>query len=522
VNRLIGQAPRTRADACGASADRTGNVLGIFAPSHARAARANSLFLMGTSCILLLLTCVEFPIVQKLATILWLFSLLVLAGTNLGGALGVYIISVALHGSMGRATLAQLLDHPDNLALLLVLGFMALAILRRKHRELDVRLILGIGIFAAYGIANIVLLSKPTPTVFAEFFRTFLIPFGLFALAFKTSLNREELHHFFWAVLILGIYSSLVAVLQQLSLNALIFPRWIVDPAINQWLETGRAGGVLMHAGWNGLFLNFSLFVLLYGRRLGILQMSQVVQALFSVLLAAGVFFCYSRGVWLGTILLLVIFFWTPARQVVGARANVGLRRVVLVSVILVGLGAALMAPADRAAERTGNVSTIKYRLDLWRIGLNMVTAKPIIGHGYRGFEEQAADYHVTGFGQVSERALIYGQPSSHNTTLQIVVEFGLVGVMLYGMILLLMYTETASNADRLWGGRGKWAIRVLILVYLIKIQFGVATDQTTNTTLFLLLGTVGGCVVGARKVMRSEPWVASFERIGDRERGRG
>lgn len=465
------------------------------------AVRPSSLLLMNSSLVLLLLTCVQVPIVQKLATLLWLISLSILAMINLGGTLGVYVASLALHGALSRRTLSGLIEHPDNLGLVIVMAAMVMAVFRRRQRDMDGRITLLVVVFIVYGLANIVFLGDPTSEKFFKFLRTFIIPFVFFVLVCRASLTWQEMHDFLWAIVLLGAYSSLVSILEQLEWNQLIFPTWLTDPEVNGTLRTNRSGGLLMQYGWNGLLLNLALFVVLYGKRLRVLKIAREIQVVLGAVLLVAIFFTYSRGVWLGTLLLLVAFFWTSTSAGESSK-NSGLRRLLFACAIVVGVTMAVFVPSRTAAERMGNVDTIEFRFDLWRVAINMVSDRPLTGHGFFAYTDKAADYYLDNLEAVPRAALVSGHTSSHNTTLQILAELGLIGLFLYAAIILFMYKTAANRIQRLWGAKGKWMVAVFLLVYLTKIQFGVATEATTNTATFSLLGAMAG-MLGAKVVAK-------------------
>jgi len=253
-----------------------------------------------------------------------------------------------------------------------------------------------------------------------------IMPFLLFLtapLAFRTHAQRQIL---LVAFVILGAYLGLTVLFETVKLDALIFPKYIIDPRYG--IHIGRGRGPFVEAVTNGL----ALFTCAVACAIAVAQwrgpQARFIAGAVGLLCLAGSFMSLERSVWIAA----------TVATCVGLLAARGARRylpLVLVGLV-VGLGAALLFVPGLQKEVTQRVDqkeTLWDRRNLARAALNMVEAKPLFGFGWARFQKDSADY----FQQSADFPLTATSFGVHNTPLAYAAELGLIGVALWAIGLL-------------------------------------------------------------------------------------
>ena len=201
--------------------------------------------------------------------------------------------------------------------------------------------------------------------------------------------------------------------------------------------------------------------------------------------IVGGSFFTYTRGVWLGLALSLLWFpgFCRSLRQ-----ANI--RRAVLAGMTAV----LLLAAGGYASERIGDSNTILYRFNLWGAGLRLVAERPLTGVGFYNFGDVMPDVEQ-GFGNLLPGQADVKQEGAapHNTVLTLLVEFGLLGFVLYVVMFYKIVQRARDNVRLIWGRAGLSWVTSLVIIYVLNAMFVSAFEGTTNFVFFGLLGLIAG-----------------------------
>lgn len=445
--------------------------------------KGTELFMILVSMGLLLLTCVETSPVRELAVIAWLVSLALVGLRNIGGALGIYIAAIALYSNhffRGTFALFERPDHPALLVLLLEAG-----VLRMKgQRWFSIDwLTLLMGGFLVYGVLNGVLTGTLSAANMGQFSRAFGVPLVLAIMLLRAKPTLREIRSLFFVLFIVAGYSGLVSMLWVTDLTGLMFPAWLNDPTLSHWAGGTRAGGILMQPAWNGLLLSLVFCIAYLAYRTWIMGYGRLLLIALGALLLTGIFLTYTRAAYVGTIPPLLVLYWQRTRE----PGSTIWRRFVLIVAATVGIAFAALAPSATLESRVGNEGTIVWRLELWKIGVKMVPQRPLLGYGIRGYGENAASF--LGTSDILERENLEArEPAIHNTFLNLMIEFGLVGFLLYAAILGALFKRAASYSRKLWSREGVVWVLVFMSVYLIQAQFAVAQEPTTNLIFFCTL----------------------------------
>jgi len=248
-----------------------------------------------------------------------------------------------------------------------------------------------------------------------------IMPFLVFLvgpLAFRDAASRRVL---LAAFVILGAYLGLTVLFETVKLDALVFPKYIVDPSYGIHVQRGR--GPFVDAVANGLALYTCAVAcaIAVGSWRGARVRGLAVG--IGLLCLVGTFLCLERSVWIGAVL----------GSLVAMLASGGLRRYVLplaaVAAVAIGLSLALIPGLSGTVDtRLNDQGTIWDRKNLARAAVNMVEAKPLLGFGWSRFTSDSADY----FQQAFDYPLTATTAGVHNTPLTYGVDLGLVGMTLW------------------------------------------------------------------------------------------
>jgi len=204
-----------------------------------------------------------------------------------------------------------------------------------------------------------------------------------------------------------------------------------------------------------------------------------------------------TRAVWLSFCLsILVLLFFSPSRR---------LRRACLCFVIVGGMAlSAVVTLSDRnfsLTDRLQERGPVMFRMAIYQAGWEMFLKKPLAGWG-------AADMQT----ELSKRISDFHQEQFffHNTYLELVVQYGLVGLLLYLWIVLDLFKlgrnrsppNPRNDSDFLdQQFRALWPL--LLGVYLLNGSFVVMNYQFVNGFLF----TVAGLLVAQnRRTTAAQP----------------
>jgi len=140
----------------------------------------------------------------------------------------------------------------------------------------------------------------------------------------------------------------------------------------------------------------------------------------------AGVLLTGSRGGLLGLALALLVGLFFAGR---GRRARV--LPVVVIAVSMALLYVLAIAP-PAARDRITNPGDGTGRADVWKVGVEMVKANPILGVGAGNFRARSPEY-VLRAGLIRRSDLIIDKPLvAHNIYLAVLSQLGIVGLLLF------------------------------------------------------------------------------------------
>jgi O-antigen ligase len=330
-------------------------------------------------------------------------------------------------------------------------------------------------LLAFYGVV-----SQPNDAeTWSLFAAKWLVPFTLYQLAAYIFNDARSLRRFeTFSLIVLG-YLSLTAIFFMIDCKQLIFPSYILDEGLGYHAD--RARGPFLQAVANGVALNLLGLVALNSFRRK--RLRGVLALLFLVALPLAIVATKTRAVWLSFALsILALLFFSPSPR---------LRRACLCFALAGAIGlAAVVTFADgntSLSDRLEERGPVIFRMAIYQAGWEMFLQKPLAGWG-------AADMQT----ELSKRISDFHQEQFffHNTYLEIVVQYGLVGLLLYlWMVVDLLKlgrrhgrpTSSIGSSFLDQEFRALWPL--LLGAYLLNGSFVVMNYQFVNGFLFTVAG---------------------------------
>lgn len=253
-----------------------------------------------------------------------------------------------------------------------------------------------------------------------------VIPFAFFTLApvvFSDARSRDLLLKL---LVVLALYLGLTAVFEVAGPRALVFPRYILDAAVG--IQFGRGRGPFTESEADGLVIAMAGFAsgLAATRLPGPWRPAARAGCLAA---GAGVLFCLTRSVWIGTALGLVLTALT-VRRVRRFALPAGAALVVAVYAAI----AYVPGLAEKVSGRADSRGPVYDRLNTNAAALRVVDQHPLTGVGWTRFIDvvpqwvrQAPDYPITAI-----------DLEVHNVFLGRAAELGLVGAGLFALAVLV------------------------------------------------------------------------------------
>ncbi|MGA2965644.1 MAG: O-antigen ligase family protein [Terriglobales bacterium] len=300
----------------------------------------------------------------------------------------------------------------------------------------------------------------------------FIVPFVLFHIAVLVFRSASRRRHFEIFVVFALAYLVFITIAFLADARSLIFPRFILDESIG--FHPDRARGPFLQAVANGVSLNF----------LGILaialsQKRKTVVWLLWLALPVAVLATMTRAVWISFAASSVVLgFRLIKRRLLAACALLAV--VALVGALAIGFSDHALKIA--LLDRTGERGPVEARLAVYDAGWAMFKERPLTGWPAGGMYAELArrmeGYHLRIF-------------YVHNTYLALLVEFGVPGLALYGILFFnlfrLSWRAPPGESGPVALLRKVWPI--LLGVYLFNAFFVDMAYQFVIGLMFTVAG---------------------------------
>jgi len=368
--------------------------------------------------------------------------------------------------------------------------YLVLAIFDKNYRPRKNILIIVTGVYLAFLLISSLL--------GVHFFRSFwgneerfsawfylLHIFGVFAVFIFVFKNKEDWRRFFAANITVGILMFAIAILSLLGVKF-----WGVD------LGT-RISGTL----GNPLFLGaYFIIVLIFSLYLGFSDKNfkkKFLWFLCSVIIFCGIVLAQSRGALYGTIGgitagLFYYGFFSKSKKIRVVMASFILIIIIAVSVPLIFRNSDFIQN-NGILERITNLSfttgTGNTRLMGWRIALQAMKERPLLGWGMEGFDVAFNKYYNPEFLRYSYYETWFDKP--HNKVLEVAVDGGLVALLLYLFIFAASGWLIRGKERRGELSSGEAAILIGGLVAYFAQNLFVFDTAVSYLMFFILLAFI-------------------------------
>jgi O-antigen ligase len=301
----------------------------------------------------------------------------------------------------------------------------------------------------------------------------FVVPFVLLHMAILVFRGAPARRHFEIFVILTLAYLAFTAVAFLVDAKTLIYPRFILDKSLG--IHAGRARGPFLQAVANGVSLNI----------LGILaivlaQKHRRVVLLLWLVLPLAVLATMTRAVWISfavSTIALAFRLGAPCLR----RACIGLAFVGLLASLAISLSDSSLTNALR--DRTGERGPVEARMAVYDAGWAMFQERPLTGWTAGGM-----------YAELARRMQGYHLRTSyvHNTYLSLLIEFGIPGLALYGILFFNLFRLGRADAVHN-GGKSMRALRkvwpILLCVYLFNAFFVDMAYQFVIGLMFTVAG---------------------------------
>lgn len=152
---------------------------------------------------------------------------------------------------------------------------------------------------------------------------------------------------------------------------------------------------------------------------------------------------------------------------------------------------------------------SVKGRIFIWKIASKMIIANPVIGIGYNGVQANYMNYQYEYFkqekGNDTEKSLAGNVVSVYNEPIRIMIEYGLVGFILYVLIIyfVLFRTTTQSAISQ--------AAKMVIIDYII---LGMFSYPNRIFSLQVVLIMALACLLNEQKRCGKSLYISKIRQI--------
>lgn len=351
--------------------------------------------------------------------------------------------------------------------------------------------------YAAVSILN----SIVTVNVWSSLFGTYGRFIGLFTIlnllfwifiVINEINTREKIRKLLWISVITSFVISIYGILQHQDLWVNIFA-WSQDPSERVFTTIGHSNHTAAYLGMN-LMILFGLFISEKSAR------KQMLLFAIFLVMSATILMTASRGGVIAILIALFIWFLFSLKDKIFYKKVKKLKKTILFVIAVLFLAIVVFrGPISQLAVVQRTASTIEFiqegnvpdRVSWWFSTWEMITDKPILGHGLSTYRDIYNQYRRTDYKLPDDAQDHITPESAHmeylNTwalqgTFGFIIYFLMIGAVLYYGLRLVKNLK--DKKDKQITG----ALIAGVLVYLIQVlmSFGVIV------TLFMLYTFIG------------------------------
>ena len=447
--------------------------------------------LIGVFIPLFFITPFNFMLLQiSLLAVLVIFYLLFRDITN---GLIVWILSLLF---VMFTKIPPAIDMPnlslDRVLYLFLVTFYLLHIargqIRMSHRTIETLMLIlcGIAIFSIIRTKGFSL-SRDTFDAYSLLFNIYVVPFSIFIIARDFIYKERQIRKLFVFLSLILLYLSVTSIFEYYKLNALVFPKDIMNPSMG--IHFGRSRGPFLQAAINGTVLGMLSVTNLY-MAINTRLPKKIFFIIVAILSPAAIFFTFTRAAWLFFMLSFVFMLFFNRRS---KRYIIGL--LILGSILTVPLNFKIVN-TEKVLSRTNAIGPIYARVNLYHTYIAMFRDRPFFGFGFNNFNEYSHEY----FSRLKrDDPYDITIPNIHDTFAGTIVELGALGFLIFISILVLIFKRSLLLFRRL-KKEGFLSKEIVILflaiaiVYLLNAFFiDMKYHQFQNVIFYLTAGIIVG-----------------------------
>lgn len=314
----------------------------------------------------------------------------------------------------------------------------------------------------------------------------YVMPLVLYWIARQAPLSERSVKFVQVALAIFGIYLGVTALLEISQQWWAVFPHHIADPKVG--IHFGRARGPMVQSVSLGLALAVCLLcAVVWWPRLK--RPGQLLLAATLPLYFAGLYYTYTRSVWIGTALglfiVLTLVLSAPWRRWVVAGMVAG-------GLIFAATGLDSLFAFQREFSANNTRESAELRGSFAYVSWKMFLDKPLLGVGFGHFPEEKIPYLADRSTEL--RLAPIRDWVHHNTLLSLLTETGAIGLGLF-LAMLAAWSRDAWRIYRdaqapIWA-KSQAALTLGVLgVYLCQSLFHeLSYTPLDNSLVFFLVG---------------------------------
>jgi O-antigen ligase len=307
-------------------------------------------------------------------------------------------------------------------------------------------------------------------------------PFVVYLFAKKTRYSSSKTIWLLWAIVGIGGYLALTASFEHYGIDALVFPKYILDPHVG--IQFGRARGPMLGSNpmgeWLVVVYLAACLVMPFAR-----TFSKILLQGLILLAVVGVYFTLTRGAWISLAAVVLLI------ATLGGKFGAQSRLIVIVVLVafFAGIGSKFSFRGGTLFSKRQN--TIDYRLSNNKTTFNMGMAHFLTGVGYGSFNSNWEKY----FGSKEQELTHDLTDGNHNLYLGLFADLGFPGVTLYVTLFGFILNECIRIRRSLDPGAqfernlALSAIGLVVVTLWEAMSGDLRFNPTLNTVTFLFVG---------------------------------
>ncbi len=337
--------------------------------------------------------------------------------------------------------------------------------------------------------------STPGVIGFFQLFGGYAMPAMVYWIARFAPVDDRQLKRVQIALTLFGVYLGLTGMLEIAQAWSLVFPRYIANPKIG--LHFGRARGPMIHSVSFGVYLCAALGAAwMWRARLG--RAGQLAVLGLATFPLAGVYFCYTRSVWIGLGLALLVVWGLSLR---GAWRSLVVGGMLVAALMLAATQMDNLVGFKREFSEAETRDSAQVRGVFAYLSWNMFCDRPLLGVGFGQFRTAKLPYlsdRESEFRLEAIRDWVH-----HNNYLSLLTETGAVGLALF-LALLVAWARRAwhgwHQAELSAVARGQCLLTLAMLsVYAAQLLFHeLSFSPLDNSLVWFLAGLTGAVTASA------------------------